>query len=85
MRNIKIVADSSADIFHLKGCEFAYAPMKVNCREREFVDDEQLDVDEKEEFANADVTVDLPRGLCSFYIERGGVLVGFEKGLTARA
>lgn len=46
MRKIKIVADSSADLFKLWGCDFAYAPMKVISREREFIDDELLDVDE---------------------------------------
>ncbi len=31
------------------------------------------------EFANADVEIYACRGLCSFYAEKGGVLVGFEK------
>jgi len=46
MRNIKIVADSSADIFRLQKCDFAYAPMKVLSEEKEFVDNELLDVEE---------------------------------------
>lgn len=31
------------------------------------------------EFANADVEIYACRGLCSFYAEKGGVLIGFEK------
>ncbi len=44
MRKMKIVADSSCDLFQLKYAEFAVAPMKVITAEREFVDDETLDV-----------------------------------------
>lgn len=44
MRKIKIVADSSCDLFELRHTEFACAPMKVITAEREFVDDEALDV-----------------------------------------
>lgn len=29
-------------------------------------------------FPNADITVGANRGLCSYYAERGGILVGFE-------
>lgn len=47
MRKLKIVADSSADIFTLTACDFAYAPMKVLSEEKEFVDNEQLDVGEQ--------------------------------------
>ena len=35
-----------------------------------------------EKYPNADVTVYKCRGLCSFYAEKGGVLIGFEKGLV---
>ena len=45
MRKIKIVADSSCDIFTLNGVELVSAPMKVITDEREFVDDASLDVD----------------------------------------
>jgi hypothetical protein len=31
-----------------------------------------------EHYPNADVTVYPLRGLCSFYAERGGVMIGFE-------
>lgn len=45
MRKIKIVADTSCDLFNLKHTKFACAPMKVITAEREFIDDEDLDVD----------------------------------------
>ena len=44
MKNIKIVADSSANILALEQTAFAAAPMKVITNEREFVDDSALDV-----------------------------------------
>ena len=44
MRNVKIVADSSANILQLKNIPFAAAPLKIIANEREFVDDEALDV-----------------------------------------
>ncbi|MBO5907102.1 MAG: DegV family protein [Clostridia bacterium] len=44
MRKFKIVADSSCDIFELQKVEFAGSPMKIITAEREFVDDEHLDV-----------------------------------------
>ena len=50
MRKIKIVADTSCDLFELENVEFAAAPMKVITNEREFVDDTSLDVGEMVEF-----------------------------------
>lgn len=44
MRNIKIVADSSADLLTLEGVAFATAPLKIVADGQEFVDDAQLDV-----------------------------------------
>lgn len=44
MRNVKIVADSSCDLFELGRVDFATAPMKVITDEREFVDTPDLDV-----------------------------------------
>ena len=44
MRTVKIVADTSCDLFALKHTPFACAPMKIITAEREFVDDEALDV-----------------------------------------
>ena len=45
MRNIKIVADSSANLLSLEKTPFAAAALKVITNEREFVDDSTLDVD----------------------------------------
>ncbi len=50
MRKIKIVADSSCDLFHLNHTEFACAPMKIITAEQEFVDDTALDVDNMVDF-----------------------------------
>lgn len=44
MRKIKIVADSSCDIFTMSNMDFGYAPMKIITDEKEFVDDASLDV-----------------------------------------
>ena len=38
----------------------------------------------KKEFANARIDIYNCRGLCSFYAERGGLLVGFEKRVCAQ-
>jgi len=46
MRKIKIVADSSCDLFGLKHTAFASAPMKVITSDKEFADDRALNVDE---------------------------------------
>ncbi|MBR5774487.1 MAG: DegV family protein [Clostridia bacterium] len=45
MRKIKIVSDSSCDIFSLEYAELATTPLKVITAGREFVDDASLDVD----------------------------------------
>lgn len=44
MRNIKITADSSADVLQLSGVAFAVAPLKIITNDREFVDDGALNV-----------------------------------------
>ena len=44
MRNVKIVADSSANILKLQNIPFAAAPLKVITAQREFADDRALDV-----------------------------------------
>ena len=44
MRNIKIVADSSANMLTLDGVDFAVAPLKIVAAEKEFVDDGALNV-----------------------------------------
>ena len=46
MRSIKIVADTSCDLWGLKHISFACAPMKIITADREFVDDESLDINE---------------------------------------
>ena len=40
MRKIKIVADSSCDMFELTHIDFAVAPMKIITDEREFIDED---------------------------------------------
>lgn len=50
MKKIKIVSDSSCDLFELKSTEFAVAPMKIITDEREFVDDDSLDVNEMSDY-----------------------------------
>ena len=44
MRKIKIVADSACDLFQLEKVDFASAALKVITDEREFIDNERLDV-----------------------------------------
>ena len=46
MKRIKIVADSSCDLFSLCKLDFTTAPMKVSTDERDFIDREGLDVTE---------------------------------------
>lgn len=50
MRKIKIVADTSCDLFELEHAELACAPMKIITAEREFLDDRSLDVNEMVEY-----------------------------------
>ena len=42
--SIKIVADSSANLYRLDGVDFACAPLTIRTAEREFVDNESLDI-----------------------------------------
>ena len=42
--NFKIVTDSSADIKTLEGIPFASAPLKIITDNKEYVDDDKLDV-----------------------------------------
>lgn len=44
MRNVKIVADSSANVMQLDKVPFAVAPLKIITAQREFVDDQNLDL-----------------------------------------
>lgn len=50
MRTMKIVADSSANLLKLDQTPFASAPLKIITAQREFVDDETLDVGEMVNF-----------------------------------
>lgn len=50
MRKIKIVADSSCDLFELKSAEFACAPMKIITAEQEFIDTPLLDTEAMVEY-----------------------------------
>ncbi len=43
-KRIKIVADSSADLFSLSSVDFESAPLKIITADKEYVDDENLDV-----------------------------------------
>lgn len=44
--SMKIVADSSADVFELKNVPFAAAPLKIMTADKEYVDNAELDVEE---------------------------------------
>ena len=46
MRNVKIVADSSANLMKLKAVAFDAAPLRILTAEREFTDNCKLDLDE---------------------------------------
>lgn len=43
---IKIVADSSSDLFDINGVDFVSAPLKIITDEREFIDNKELDTEE---------------------------------------
>ncbi len=45
MRNVKIVADSSANLMELETVAFDVAPLKIITAEREFVDNRELDME----------------------------------------
>ena len=46
MENFKIVADSSSDVFSLDNVSFAAAPLKIITNEKEFVDNQELNLKE---------------------------------------
>lgn len=52
MKQMKIVADSSANLQALQQTAFATAPLKIITAEREFVDDAHLNVEEMVDFFN---------------------------------
>ena len=51
--SIKIVTDSSSDIITLNGVEFASAPLKIITADKEYVDDENLDVFEIDDYVKS--------------------------------
>ena len=40
----RITADSSSNMFSLEGVDFSYAPLKIITKEKEYTDDETLDL-----------------------------------------
>ena len=44
--SIKLILDSSADLTHMDGVDFAYAPLKICTAERDFTDDDGVDVND---------------------------------------
>ncbi len=42
--NFKIVSDSSSDVFELEGIDYAYAPLKITCGEKQYTDTPELNV-----------------------------------------
>ena len=50
---IKIVADSSCDLKELSKVCFSFAPLKISTKEKEFVDDEKLDIKTMVEYLHA--------------------------------
>lgn len=64
MTNRKIVADSSANLMKLRKVTFAAASLKAMI---------------EAELPEVTVKIGKNLGLCSYYAERGGMLVGYEK------
>ncbi|MBQ9743148.1 MAG: DegV family protein [Ruminococcus sp.] len=52
MEKIKIVTDSSADLTRLEGGEFDYSPLRIITKDKEFTDDNNLDVASMVEYLN---------------------------------
>lgn len=50
MRKIRIVADSSCDLFSIDNADFSCAPLKINADGKEYVDNVALDVDAMVDF-----------------------------------
>ncbi len=53
MRNIKIVADSSANLMAMNSVAFDAAPLKIITAEKEFVDDKNLDLEAMVDYFSA--------------------------------
>ena len=41
---VRVVADSSANLFQVEGVDFVAAPLKIFTDDKEYIDDENLDV-----------------------------------------
>ncbi len=50
MQSFKIIADSSADTLSFEGVTFDYAPLKIITKDKEFTDNNELDVKEMVDF-----------------------------------
>lgn len=46
----KIVSDSSSNLYNLEGIDYSYVSLTINCENREFKDDANLDIAEMNEF-----------------------------------
>jgi len=53
----KIVADSSANLLTLEGIDFESTPLVIRTNDREFVDDENLDVEEMADYLKSFIVV----------------------------
>ena len=63
MRNIRITADSSANVLQLAGMAFAAAPLKIIASDKEFVDDAALDVGGMALRSNGRMAAVVPHGV----------------------
>ena len=102
--NIKIVSDSSSNVYALEGVNYSTVPMKIIAGDKGFVDTPALSLEEMvtylkqykgksgsscanaqdfkkavlERYPNANFVIEHTTGLCSFYAEKGGLMIGFE-------
>lgn len=78
---IRIISDSSSNVYTLKGVDYSTVPMKIIAGDREFIDTPDLQLNEMVRFlkqykgksgsscANAQE-----------WLEAGGLMIGFEGG-----
>uniref|UniRef100_UPI004055EB89 DegV family protein n=1 Tax=Acetatifactor sp. TaxID=1872090 RepID=UPI004055EB89 len=64
---------------HMKDLGYAGGKVRIDHCENESAADKVKELI-LQEYPDADITTDITRGLCSFYAELGGLLVGYEKG-----
>ena len=78
MRTIKIVADSSANVLTLKNSGLNAGKVRIaHCMNEGAA--QQLKEIILAQMEQVDIQIHRCRGLCSYYAEKGGLLVGFEK------